>query len=370
MSGTPFTVALEPITLECGVRLPSLRLAGWRWGRSDRPVVLLVHALTGDARADRWWPALVGPGKVLDPEQVQLLCFNNLGSAYGSTSPLDDDFPTRAQVPGPRQPAEGKGPVGWPEDRMPAPLTPWDQARALLLALDALAVDRVGLLVGGSLGGMIALCLAALDPQRFGRVMPLATDVRATPWVIGWNHVGRQAIVEDLAAGGDGRRGLALARQLAHLSYRANPGLEVRQGRRTAVGPAFTPSAPYRMQTYLQHQGQALARRFDPRCYLTQLDAMDHHDLARRPPRDPHERWAVEGPWGEARLRDLLVVGIDTDQLFPPGPLEALALRVPGAVYRTLRSPHGHDGFLLPSSHLSGLVARALPEEVPCRTAC
>lgn len=364
--GTEFDVALPPLTLEAGRRLARPRLHGWRWGREDGPVVLVVHALTADAHVDAWWPGVVGVGRALDPRTHHLLCFNNLGGCYGSSGPADPDWPRWSADDAAR--AEDVHGLG-PEAGRAVGVTPWDQARALLAALDALGIDRVERLVGGSLGGMIALCLAVLDPARFGAVVALATDVRATPWVIGWNHVGRQAVRQDPD------RGLSLARQLAHLSYRANPGLELRQGRdQVWEGPGWSPAWPYRMQTYLEHQGAKLRRRFEPEAYVVQLDAMDHHDLGRRPVRDAHEFWDPTGPWGEARLPEALhLVGIDTDQLFPPGPLRALATRRAGAVYHEIRSPHGHDGFLLAARDVARVLHAAAPargEEVACRTVC
>ena len=359
MSARAIELDLTPITLECGVPLASLHVSGWQWGSPDAPVVVAVHALTGDARVDAWWSGVFGPGKALDPATHRIVCFNNLGSCYGTTGPADADFPRRRDVVGDRPRSDTKGLPSLPETRLPAPITPWDQARAMLLALDALGIHHVAMLTGGSLGGMIALCLAALAPERFSAVVPIATDSRATPWVIGWNHIGRQAILADPV------HGFALARQLAHMTYRANPGLEERQGRHTVGSDSEWALMPYRVQTYLQHQGNKLIARFDAPSYLAQLDAMDHHDIGRRPPRDPHESWSAEGPWGLARLRPLTVVGIDTDQLFPPEPLRTLATAVSGSTYDELHSPHGHDGFLLEWDALNRILHNALSKDTP-----
>lgn len=322
-------------------------------------MVVVIHALTGDARVDQWWHGVFGPGKALDPTTHRIVCLNNLGSCYGSTGPSDSGFPRRRQVVGERPGAATPGLPSLPEDALPAPITPWDQARALLLGLDALGIEDVALLAGGSLGGMICLCLAILAPHRFGATVPIATDIRSTPWVIGWNHIGRQAILSDPV------NGLAIARQLAHMTYRANPGLEARQGRETTGTTAEWPLKPYRMQTYLQYQGAKLAERFHTSAYLCQLDAMDHHDIERRPLKDRHESWSDANAWGEARLPPLTVVGIDTDQLFPPAPLRALANRVSGSHYRELASDHGHDGFLLEWTSLNQILAHALHQDTP-----
>jgi homoserine O-acetyltransferase len=286
------------------------------------PTVLLVHALTGDARAGGeggWWGPLLGPGRPLDPTRTRLLCFNNLGSCYGSSGPLDPGFPADAR------------------------LTTLDQARALWLALDQLGVTQVHLGAGGSLGGMILLAMAALQPGRLERLMPLGTSAEASAWVVGFNHVQRHAIALDPV------RGLELAREIAVLTYRAEPGLDAAQGRRAPPEPQAT--GELRVGGYLEHQGHKLSRRFDVKSYLTLLDAMDAHDLVgRRPGLD------------EVRA-SALVVDIDTDQLFTPASVRALAARLAARAHvetATLHSPHGHDAFLLEWAALEPLVHRAL----------
>jgi homoserine O-acetyltransferase len=340
--------------------------------RPEVPTVLCVHALTGDARVGGeggWWEPLVGPGKPLDPRFVRVLCFNNLGSCYGTSGPADEGFPRLADVPG-RGVVPDKGDFALPEAELPAPITTWDQARAILLALDALGVPRVDLACGGSVGGMIVLALAALAPERFPALVPIATLDRATPWIIGWNHIGRQMIAESLRHGVDPTRTLALARQIAHMTYRAGPGLMERHGRRT-IGEQWTGRSPYAVQTYLENQGTKLVARFDPRAYVSQLDAMDHHDLARRPPDpDPHESWRPVDPWpGLARLRSRLdCVAIDSDELFFARDIHDMVVRYRlhgrDASWRLVQSPHGHDAFLMTweplRALLDGCIARVV----------
>jgi len=323
---------LEPITLECGLRLPSLHVEAWEGGDPKGPVALVVHALTGDAEVGTWWPEVVADG--LSGNRV--LCFNNLGSCYGTSGPGEPDFPTRGEL-------NGTDPAFASE---PAPISTWDQARVLLLALDALQVERVQVLIGGSVGGMIAQCLAVLAPERFERVILLATSATANAWTLAWNHLGRTAIRRH----GD----LDLARQVAHLSYRAEPGLQARQGTKR-----WKTHGESHVGTYLAHHGKKLVERFTPGAYLSQLDAMDSHDIWRRPAApDPHESWTLDGTWGLDRwTADLLAVGIDTDQLFRPEHLQDLVgiLRKRGvsATYREVENPHGHDGFLLATTELN-----------------
>ncbi len=333
-----FLLALPALTLARGGRVRAHRAAAWWWSRegdlpsaprADVPTVLLVHALTGSAQAGGpggWWEPLIGPGRALDPDRFRLLCLNNLGSFYGSSAPGMPGFPRRRVT-----------------------LTTADLARAQLQALDALGIRRLHLAAGGSLGGMVALTLAALDPRRCERLLPIATTAATSAWVAGWNHVARCLLRADSGYPHDPARGLEVARQLAMLTYRAEPGLGLRQTAAT-IGD------------YLEHHGRKLHGRFTAACYESQLDAMDHHDLHRPLP-------GGRGP-ALARVRArALVVDVDSDQLFTPAQSADLvrALRAAGARAdrATLRSPHGHDAFLLEWAQLDRLVRRALRLPVP-----
>ncbi|MGZ6141102.1 MAG: alpha/beta fold hydrolase [Myxococcaceae bacterium] len=297
------------------------------------PTVVVIHALTGDARAagpDGWWSPLIGPGRPLDPARIRILCANNLGSCYGSSGPLDP---------------------GWPAAAL-SRLTPWDQARALWSLLDVLGIPTVRLATGASLGGMIALCLPVLRPGAVERLLPIGTSSAASAWVTGWNHVARQILRLDPGWPSDVGRGLELARQVAMLTYRAEPSLDARHHRRAGRQPEPPWALP--IQSYLEHQGRKLRRRFDARPYLLQLEAMDTHDLDTPPPGTP------DGPLHGFAL----CVDIDTDQLFTSAQVDVLAdwLTARGVEARraTVRSPHGHDAFLIEWDALDPLVRQAL----------
>lgn len=405
-----FDLALPPITLEAGATVAPHIVRGWSWGpegeaprvgtpvadvstwhvversradldaiaqsnrggrlRRDVPTVLVVHALTGDARAggpSGWWAPLIGPGAPLDPEERRIVCFNLLGSCYGTSGPCDEGFPRRVDdTRFASSPPLDRGYRQVPEDELPATVTTWDQARSILMALDAIGVDRVELVTGGSLGGMIALALAALAPDRFDRVAPIAATDSASPWILAFNHVARQIVLADPGWPGDAMRGLELARQLAMITYRSEHGFDQTQGRRMALaeGPPWSSRAPYRIQTYLEHQGQKLRSRFDARAYLCLLGAMDHHDLARPPP--PFAPGAANsGSWGLSRIHaSMLGVNVNTDQLYLPGQTDrwtaALMARGLPVETATLFGLHGHDSFLIEWDQLRPLIASAL----------
>lgn len=344
---TPFEMALPDLALTRGGMVRHHRVRGWWWSREgdtpekpqpDVPTILLVHALTGSPQAGGeggWWEPLIGPGKVFDPARYRLLCCNNLGSCYGSSGPGVEGFPTNENLE----------------------LTSLDLARAQLLALDRFGIKRVHLTTGGSLGGMVTIALAALDPARFERVAPLATSLASSAWVVGWNHVARQILRLDPGYPDQAGRGLEIARQLATLTYRAEPGLDERQGRGR---PAR--SGGYPVESYLEHQGEKLRKRFDARAYELQLEAMDHHDLLQ--PLPGETKPAI------SRVRAAaLVVDVDTDQLFTPAQADVLARhwREAGAPVEraTLTSIHGHDAFLMEWEKLGPILTRALQLETP-----
>lgn len=330
------------------------------------PVVLLIHALTGDMRAGGeggWWHPLVGPGRALDPTHQLIICVNNLGSCYGSSGPADEGFPRRADDRHPWQGIAGRGafdPVASDtHGLLPATITTWDQARFLLAALDALGVERPALVAGGSVGGMIALALAMLAPARVGHLMPIAACIAADAWIQGFNHTARMLLLQGHGIAGGIDRALELARQVAHMSYRAPTGLRQRQGRTQPGDGAWSAGAPYAVQTYLEHQGARLRQRFHPGAYLAQLDAMDHHDIERPPP------GASPQDWNLRRLHmPVTAVGIDSDVLYPASESVALAHALQGhglpARAEILSSPHGHDAFLIEWDALAPIVADAL----------
>ena len=434
---TTFDLVLPSITLEGGAQIAHHIVRGWHWGpKEDDPVlrdrgippdddtqrlvqrsagelaamvrkaprvserlspeiptVVVVHALTGNSRAGGpggWWEPLIGPGRTFDPSKVRILCFNLLGGCYGTSGPADGSFPRLTDDQFPAELSPTRGGFAIPAVDLPATVTTWDQARSILLALDALGVSRVALLTGGSLGGMVALALAALDPERFERLVPIAACSAASSWILAWNHVGRQAILADPGFPDDVGRGLELARQVATITYRAEPGLDRDQGRRQGQSSEdsgdWSSRARYRVQTYLEHQGQKLRQRFDARSYLTLIGAMDHHDLSRRPaPPEGGESWpaqvdprpvAFNGPasepapspqpsWGIDRIRaTTLAISIDSDALYLPAHTEDLvrALVARGLPARavTMASPHGHDAFLTEWEQLGAHLTAAL----------
>ena len=334
--GPTRSLALDgPFPLESGERLPGVTVAYRTWGRLSAGAdnaVLVCHALTGSPDVDRWWGALLGPGRALDRDRDFVVCSNVLGSCYGTTGPAS-----------PRPDGGGRWGGDFPE------ITVRDIVRVQAALLDALGVKRLRLVIGGSLGGMQVLEWALLRPDRVDAIAPIAVSSRHSAWCIGLSEAQRQAIYADPRWRGgrypedDGpEAGLAVARQIAMCTYRSRASLEARFSRDQAERGRFA------VEGWLHHHGRALVDRFDAATYVTLTKAMDTHDVGRG-----------RGEWREA-LRTVrvpaLVVSIDTDVLYPPVEQEELAAALPGGRLATLASPHGHDAFLIEGEAVNELV--------------
>jgi homoserine O-acetyltransferase/O-succinyltransferase len=331
-SGRVETAPIGQVVLESGVTIRDVALAYRHDGPGPgAPQVLLVHALTGSAdAAGDWWAPLVGPGRALDTDEVGVLCANLLGGRYGSTGPTTTDPATGAPY--------GAG--------FPA-VTARDQAASLWALADALGIHDLDLVTGGSLGGMVALEVALARPDRVRHVLPMAAPAATGPLALAWNHLQLQ-LLERL-----GVEGMALARQLAMTTYRSEDDFESRFGRDRA------PDGRFSVVSYLEHQGRKLVERFDPETYRVLVGTMNGHDIGR-------DRGGPE-PALRALARAgtrLTGVGIEGDILYGPGQVRALvdAAAAAGvdARYRDLRSPKGHDGFLVEWEQLGNVLREAL----------
>jgi homoserine O-acetyltransferase/O-succinyltransferase len=322
--------------LELGGALGGVRVAYRSWGtlspQGDNGV-LVCHALTGSADADRWWTGMFGAGRALDPERDFIVCSNILGSCYGTTGPTS------------LNPQSGRFYLGdFP------PITVRDMVKVQRELLRALGVRRLRLVVGGSLGGMQVLEWALCYPEVVDAIAPIACSASHSAWAIGLSEAQRQAIYADARWRG-GRydpndppaAGLAAARMMAMCSYRHKASFDERFGRRPQTAELFA------MESYLRYQGQQLVDRFDAATYVTLTRAMDTHDLGRG-------RGDIEEVLRSIRV-PTLIVSIDSDVLYLPEEQERLAAQIPGARLARLASSDGHDAFLIDVDWLSGLVA-------------
>lgn len=334
-TGTRFLALKGVVALESRVVLPQVTVAYRTWGRLNTErdnAVLVCHALTGSADADDWWSGLFGPGRALDPDRDFIVCSNVLGSCYGSTGPTS------------LSPATGERyGSGFPR------VTVRDLVQVQAKLLDALGVEDLALVLGGSLGGMQALEWAALYPERVHGFAAISVGARQSPWCIGLSEAQRHAIYSDARWRGGGydpldppTGGLAAARMMALCSYRHWDEFAARFGREIDVAGSF------QVQSYLRHQGSKFVQRFDANTYVTLTRIMDSHDLGRG-------RGGIEAALAAIEV-PALIVGSKSDVLYTPAEQRELAQHLPRSELAILDSPHGHDAFLIDTDALDLLL--------------
>jgi homoserine O-acetyltransferase len=322
----------SPFALESGRTIEGLRLAYTTHGRPNGAgdnAVWVFHALTANSDPCEWWPGLVGPGRLFDPERHFIVCVNMPGSCYGSTGPLDVD------------PSTGK-----PYLRDFPFFTPRDMARAYRPLRDALGIRKAVVGIGGSMGGQQLLEWAVEEPDAFGCIVPIATNARHSAWGRAFNASQRMCIEADPTWSQPydraGIEGMKVARSMALLSYRHYRTYEATQT------DADERIEGFRSESYQRYQGEKLAARFNAYSYHALTKGMDAHDLARS-----------RGPMDQVLARinaSCLAIGIDTDLLFPPEEQESLAHKIPDGRFELLQSIYGHDGFLLEYGQLEAVL--------------
>ncbi|MDZ7703996.1 MAG: homoserine O-acetyltransferase [Trueperaceae bacterium] len=343
VSSQVMTVATpdDPLELDYGGRLDHVEVAFETYGELNAAgdnAVVVCHALTGSAHAagvhapgevPGWWDPLIGPGKPIDTRRFFVISSNVLGGCYGTTGPSSPN------------PATGN------LYRLDFPrCTIRDMVHVQKRLVDRLGVTSVASVIGGSMGGMQILEWAALYPDLIRSFVPVSIGARHSAWAIGLNEVARRAITADPTwQGGDylpGQQpeaGLGLARAIAMLSYRSSESLEAKFGRER-VGPSRDLlSQTFEIQSYLNYQGVKLVKRFDANSYLYITRAMDDYDLA-------EGRGHLAAVLNKMSM-PALVMGINSDVLYPEAEQRALAEGLPNADYVRINSPHGHDAFLI-----------------------
>jgi len=347
----------QPLPLDSGQMLEAAEIAYCTYGTlapDKSNAVLVCHALTGDqylasahpiTGKPGWWERMVGPGKPIDTNRFFVVCANVIGSCMGSSGP--------ASLASDGAPYAMRFPV----------ITIRDMVRGLVALLDGLGIDQLHAVVGGSMGGMQALSLAANWPERAARVLVIASTARHSAQNIAFHEVGRQAIMADPAwAEGDyytreakPDNGLAVARMAAHITYLSEAGLTEKFGRRLQDREAksFGFDADFQVESYLRYQGSGFTRRFDANSYLYITRAMDYFDIA-----EEHGGKLADAFAGtQARF---CIVSFDTDWLYPTAESRHVvhALNAAGAKvsFVELSAPNGHDSFLLEHDQLDRVV--------------
>lgn len=323
-----------PFHLESGETLQEIDIAYHTYGvlnENKDNVVWVCHALTANSDVQDWWPHTVETGCFLDPNRWFVVCANILGSCYGSTGPTSIN------------PATGEPYYGdFPK------LTIRDMVKAHMLLADHLGLDRINTLVGCSVGGFQAIEWAVWQPERFSRLIFMATSPKASPWSIAIDETQRMAILSDKTYGerrpDAGRDGLAAARAIGLLTYRGPWGYNLTQQDPPQDGIPST----HRACTYQQYQGEKLCRRFDAYSYMAILDAFDTHDVGR-------DRGGVAAAMSRIEC-PTIVIGLTTDIIFTPGEMKELTGMIKGAEYYEIQSEFGHDGFLVEHGQLNRIL--------------
>ncbi len=338
----------RPLRLDSGARLTDFDVAYRTYGRLNAErsnAVLVCHALTGDQHAASthpitgkpgWWTQMIGPGRPIDPARHFVICSNVLGGCMGTTGPSSINAAT-----------------GEPWGLTFPVITIGDMVRVQAMLLDAMGIDTLFAVVGGSMGGMQVLQWAADYPQRLFAAVCIAAPARHSAQNIAFHEVGRQAIMADpewrqgaYGAGHRPEKGLAVARMAAHITYLSEAALQRKFGRELQRdGLSWGFDADFQVESYLRHQGRTFVDRFDANSYLYITRAMDYFDLA----------GAHGGVLAEAfrRARDtrFCVLSISSDWLYPTAEGRAVvrALNAAGArsSFVEIESDKGHDAFLL-----------------------
>jgi homoserine O-acetyltransferase len=322
----------EPFHLETGAILENLEITYHTSGTltADSKVVWICHALTANSNAKDWWEGMVGDDKFFNGKDYFIVCANVIGSCYGSTGPLSINPETE-------RPYFGNFPC----------VTVRDMVAAHNKLREYLGIDRLYAIVGSSIGGFQAIEYAMSIPDKTDHLVLIATNCRVTPWGTAFNEAQRMSVYADKTYFDNipegGLEGMKAARATALLSYRSYDGFNATQYEKD-VDTVFADRAA----SYERYQGEKLAGRFNAYSYVIMTKAIDSHNVGRL-------RGGVEKALASLNVKTLLI-GIDSDILFPATELKFMYDRIPNSQYAELSSVFGHDGFLLESKQLSEIL--------------
>jgi homoserine O-acetyltransferase len=339
----------KPLRLESGARLNNLEIAYRTYGalNPDRSnAVLVCHALTGDQHVASehpvtgkpgWWTQVVGPGRPLDPAKHFIICSNVVGGCMGTSGPSSID-PETGQVYG----------LSFPVITVP------DMVRAQTMLIDALGIDTLFAVIGGSMGGMQVLQWAADYPERLFSAVCIAAAARHSAQNIAFHEVGRQAIMADpdwrggayALQGVRPEKGLAVARMAAHITYLSEPALQRKFGRELQRdGLSWGFDADFQVESYLRHQGSSFVDRFDANSYLYITRAVDYFDLTEA------SGGVLANAFAKAREVRFCALSFTSDWLYPTIESRTIvrALNAAGcrASFVEIETDKGHDAFFL-----------------------
>ena len=352
-------VTIGTLHTEAGAEIPEAVIAYQHWGAfagdpdGINNVILLEHALTGDSNAADWWCEVIGPGKALDTNHWCVVAANVVGGCKGSTGPASE------------HPDGG----AW-GSRFPA-ISIRDQVQAEKQFLEALGLQHVHAVIGGSMGGARTLEWTLMYPEWVSAACVIAVSARASGWQVGIQTAQISAIVRDPAwHGGDyygtgelPADGLAAARRIAHLTYRGEQEIDERFGVQPQRGE--NPLGPYRrddqrfaVNSYLEYQGEKLVDRFDAASSVVLTEALNRHDIGRG-------RGGLNKALAASQV-PTMVVGVDTDILYPYHQQEHLSRNLGNLLAMAkIVSPVGHDAFLTEARQMDRILRNFITVSAP-----
>lgn len=394
-------VEVPSYELECGETLNNFPVAYKYWGRLNKDkdnVLVICHALTGSSDVQDWWGPLLGTGKTFDPSRFFIICVNFLGSPYGSCSPLSIDKSTGKPY-GPSFPL----------------VTVKDDIGIQKLILDSLGVKGIASVIGGSMGGMLAMEYSATynNTGYVKSIVAIATAARASAWCISWNEAQRQCIFSDpnyndgyyfeSSTGEKPNSGLSAARMSALLTYRSRNSFETRFGRKlpgtlksetqeaekiypttkdeenwllhnegaknssmshaSHSSNSSKPQTYFTAQSYLRYQGNKFVKRFDANCYISITRKLDTHDIARGRIAETSED-PLPGILTSLKSPHL-IIGIQSDGLFTFSEQQLLDKYLSESDLKRLDSQEGHDAFLLDFEIVDNYCQEFLKSKIP-----
>jgi homoserine O-acetyltransferase len=332
----------QPFELENGSVLPEIDIAYHTYGTLNanrNNVVWVCHALTANSDASEWWSGLIGEGKLFDPKEYFIVCANMLGSCYGATN-ADSINPTTEERYGKDFPL----------------ITIRDMVNSHQILKKHLNINKIRVAIGGSMGGQQVLEWSIIAPNLFEQIIIIAAGAKLNAWSRGWNSAQRMALEADATLFDNipnaGEKGLQAARAMGMMCYRTYEAYNQLQLDNDEV------LDDYKIDSYLHYQGEKLSNRFTALAYWSVTKSMDSHNVGRN-------RGGIEKALKKV-LADTLIIGIQSDILFPIEEQIELATHIPQSQLDIIDSSYGHDGFLIENEKITLLVHRFM-DKMPKR---
>ena len=300
----------QDFVLESGTKISDVNIAYQIFGdfSPSKKIVWVCHALTANSDVEDWWNGLFGKNNLFNSENYTIICANILGSCYGTSFKSEENLPI---------------------------ISIRDMVEMHQRLADFLEISKIDFLLGGSLGGMQALEWSVTNPDFIKNLFVIATNAKHSPWGIAFNEAQRMAL-------NSGENGIEAARAIALLSYRNYETYNETQKDDEEKLDHF------RASSYQNYQGEKLKKRFTNESYWMLSKSMDTQNLGRN-------RTSIENALSKIKAKTL-VIGIESDLLFPVSEQEYLAKNIKNAKFEIIKSLYGHDGFLLETEKISELL--------------